>query len=403
MWAPLLALLLLPQSDFSAQGLKALEEGRWAEAAEALEKAVAAQPDDYSALFNLSFARAMLGKRQEAIAGYEKVLALKPGLYQAQLNLAILLLEAKEPAKALALLKAAFEQEPEKFQPNYYLAEALYALGDDAGAEQRYRKAAELDPKSAVAEIGLGRALANQGKFDEALEAYHRAGELDAAYREYLIELATRMEEKGASERAMALYRQFAERPEVRERLGNLLLETGRVDEAIPHLEAAVKTSPTAANRFALAVAYLKSKRLEEAAPLLEQALGERPDSFELRMTYGRLLRDLRRFAPAAQQFRAAAELDPKSKEAWSELAGVLVLLDSHPQALAALERVQALDPDNAGVYFLRAIILDKSKQYEPALASYEKFLALSRGAHPDEEFKARQRLKVIRKELNRR
>jgi tetratricopeptide (TPR) repeat protein len=403
MWAPLLALLLLPQSDFSAQGLKALEEGRWAEAAEALEKAVAAQPDDYSALFNLSFARAMLGKRQEAIAGYEKVLALKPGLYQAQLNLAILLLEAKEPAKALALLKAAFEQEPEKFQPNYYLAEALYALGDDAGAEQRYRKAAELDPKSAVAEIGLGRALANQGKFDEALEAYHRAGELDAAYREYLIELATRMEEKGASERAMALYRQFADRPEVRERLGNLLLETGRVDEAIPHLEAAVKTSPTAANRFALAVAYLKSKRLEEAAPLLEQALGERPDSFELRMTYGRLLRDLRRFAPAAQQFRAAAELDPKSKEAWSELAGVLVLLDSHPQALAALERVQALDPDNAGVYFLRAIILDKSKQYEPALASYEKFLALSRGAHPDEEFKARQRLKVIRKELNRR
>jgi len=403
MWAPLLALLLLPQSDFSAQGLKALEEGRWAEAAEALEKAVAAQPDDYSALFNLSFARAMLGKRQEAIAGYEKVLALKPGLYQAQLNLAILLLEAKEPAKALALLKAAFEQEPEKFQPNYYLAEALYALGDDAGAEQRYRKAAELDPKSAVAEIGLGRALANQGKFDEALEAYRRAGELDAAYREYLIELATRMEEKGAAERAMALYRQFAERPEVRERLGNLLLETGRVDEAIPHLEAAVKTSPTAANRFALAVAYLKSKRLEEAAPLLEQALGERPDSFELRMTYGRLLRDLRRFAPAAQQFRAAAELDPKSKEAWSELAGVLVLLDSHPQALAALERVQALDPENAGVYFLQAIILDKSKQYKPALASYEKFLALSRGAHPDEEFKARQRLKVIRKELNRR
>jgi tetratricopeptide (TPR) repeat protein len=403
MWAPLLALLLLPQSDFSAQGLKALEEGRWAEAAEALEKAVAAQPDDYSALFNLSFARAMLGKRQEAIAGYEKVLALKPGLYQAQLNLAILLLEAKEPAKALALLKAAVEQEPEKFQPNYYLAEALYALGDDAGAEQRYRKAAELDPKSAVAAIGLGRALANQGKFDEALEAYRRAGELDAAYREYLIELATRMEEKGASERAMALYRQFADRPEVRERLGNLLLETGRVDEAIPHLEAAVKTSPTAANRFALAVAYLKSKRLEEAAPLLEQALGERPDSFELRMTYGRLLRDLRRFAPAAQQFRAAAELDPKSKEAWSELAGVLVLLDSHPQALAALERVQALDPENAGVYFLQAIILDKSKQYKPALASYEKFLALSRGAHPDEEFKARQRLKVIRKELNRR
>lgn len=403
MWAWLAALLLFSQGDWNAQGLKALEEGRWAEAAEALEKAVAAQPDDYAALFNLSYAQAMLGKHEAAIAGYEKVLALKPGLYQAQLNLGILLLEARQPARAQALLKAAAEQEPEKFQPNYYLAAALYALADDAGAEQRYRKAAELDPKSAVAQIGLGRALANQGKFDEALGAYRRAGELDPAYRDHLIELGTRMEEKGASERAMALYREFSDRPEVAERLGNLLFQAGRVDEAIPHLEAAVKASPTAANRFALAAAYLKSKRLGEAEPLLAEAVRERPDNLELRMTYGRLLRDQRRFSAAAEQFRAAAGLDPKSKEPWSELAGVCVLMENYAQALAALERLEALDPNNAGLYFLRAIVLDKSKQYEPALASYEKFLALSHGAHPDEEFKARQRLKVIRRELNRR
>lgn len=403
MWAALLALLLYPPADWSAQGLKALEEGRWAEAAEAFQKAVAANPDDYSALFNLSYAQAMLGKREEAIAGYEKVLTLKPGLYQAQLNLGILWLEAKQPAKAQPLLKAALDQEPEKFPPNYYLAETLYALADDAGAEQRYRKALELDPKSALAALGLGRALANQRKYDEALECYQRAGQLDPAYRDYLIELATRMEEKGDSFRAMALYRQFSERPEVAERLGNLLLSAGQVDEAIPHLEAAVKASPTAANRFLLAAAYLKNKRLQEAAPLLEEAVRERPDNLELRMTYGRLLRDLRKFAAAAEQFRAAAGLDPKSREAWSELAGALVLAENHDQALAALEHLRTLDPENAGLYFLRAIILDKSKQYEPALASYEKFLALSNGAHPDEEFKARQRLKVIRRELNRR
>jgi tetratricopeptide (TPR) repeat protein len=129
----------------------------------------------------------------------------------------------------------------------------------------------------------------------------------------------------------------------------------------------------------------------------------ERPDSFELRMAYGRLLRDLRRFPAAAAEFQAAARIEPQSKEAWSELAGVLVLAENHPPALAALGKLEALDPNNAGLYFLRAIILDKSKQYEPALASYEKFLALSHGAHPDEEFQARQRLKVIRKELNRR
>jgi tetratricopeptide (TPR) repeat protein len=405
MWASagLVVLLLLLQADHGARGLKALEEGKWAEAAEALERAVAADPTDYGAQFNLAFANTMLGKKAEAIGGYQKVLELKPGLYQAQLNLGILLLEEKQESKALPLLRAAATQAPDKFPPNFYLAQALYAAADDAGAEQSYRKAVELDAKAAVAWIGLGRALANQSKFEEALEAYRKAGEADPSHREYLIELAARLEEKGHPERAIALYREFPGRPEVRERLGNLLFQAGQIEEAIPHLEAAVKESPTAANRFALAAAYLKSKRPEEAGPLLELALRDSPENLELRMTYGRLLRDLKKYGAAAREFLEAAKIAPQSKEAWSELAGMLVLLDNHPQALVALDRVQALDPQNAGVHFFRAMILDRSKQYEPALNSYEKFLAMANGAYPDEEFKARQRMKVIRKELNRR
>jgi hypothetical protein len=53
--------------------------------------------------------------------------------------------------------------------------------------------------------------------------------------------------------------------------------------------------------------------------------------------------------------------------------------------------------------HFFRAIILDKGKLYEPALASYEKFLAMSDGKNPDEEFKARQRVRIIKKDLSRR
>jgi cytochrome c-type biogenesis protein CcmH/NrfG len=41
-------------------------------------------------------------------------------------------------------------------------------------------------------------------------------------------------------------------------------------------------------------------------------------------MRYGRALRDQHQFIPAANQFAAAAKLQPDSKEAWNELAGVL-------------------------------------------------------------------------------
>jgi hypothetical protein len=47
--------------------------------------------------------------------------------------------------------------------------------------------------------------------------------------------------------------------------------------------------------------------------------------------------------------------------------------------------------------------VLDKNRVYEPALHSYERFLELSEGKYPDEEFKARQRIRVLKKELSKR
>lgn len=398
----LFALFLFQAAGQTVEGQKALERGDYAAAAEAFRKAVEADPQDYAAQFHLALANTLLNKPAEAMAGYEKVLELKPGVYEAELNLGILLVDRKQPARAAPLLKSAVEKKPEEFRPNYYLAEATYDLGDDAGAERYFTKAAELDPKDPGAQVGLGRAIFNQGRYDEAARHYRRAVELDARYREVLIELASRFEEKGRAEEAIGLYREFPDDPAVQERLGHLLLATGKPEEAIDHLLVAVNRSPTAANRYALATAYLKTKQPDRAAPLLELTLQDQPHNFDLRMTYGRLLRDRRDFAGAAREFLQAAREKPGSGEAWSELAGMLILLENYPQALAALDRLEALGNAPVSVHFFRGLVLDKTKQYEPALASYERFLAASNGAFPDEEFKARQRVKVIKKELRR-
>lgn len=391
-----------PVQNPAKEGLKALEEERYEAAAQAFEKAIEADPEDYGSLFNLAFAYTMLGKKREAIAGYEKVLALKPGLYQAELNLGILLLDEKDAERAIPHLRAAAEQKPAEFRPNYYLAEALYMKGDDAGAEQYYRKAAEIDPAAPDVQIGLGRAVFNQGRYEEAEAYYRRAAELDPQYKGYLLELGTRYEEKDKAEAAIRIYRLFLDKAVVQERLGHLLLRLGRAEEALPHLQQAVSLSPTQANRFALAMAYIKTRQPDKALPLLEQVLAEDPKNYDVLMIRGRLLRDQRKFGPAAQHFLRAVEARPDSQEAWKELAGMLILLENYPQALAALDRVEALGEAPASIHFFRAMIWDKARQYEKALAFYEKFLALSKNQFPDEEFKARQRIKVIKRELRR-
>src|SRR6476646_2140952 len=125
MWAILATFLLLQQApDLTADGLKALDDGKYDVAAGLFTKAVEADPKDYSAHFNLALAYSLLGKDAEGVGEYRKTLELKPGLYEAELNAGILLLRQKNPADALPLLTHAVEQKPDEFRPRFYLAEA---------------------------------------------------------------------------------------------------------------------------------------------------------------------------------------------------------------------------------------------------------------------------------------
>jgi len=403
-WAGALIWLALGQQpDPAAEGLKALEARNYQEAAECFARAWQADPNDYGALFHLALAHSFLGKDAEAISEYRKVLELKPGLYEAQLNLGILLLRQRRADEAEPYLRAACEQRPNQARPRLHLGLALLDRGDVSGAAQALQRALELDPASALAHLGLARALARQGILDQAAPHFRKAAELDAGFQDALWELAALYEQNGRGAEAIPIYQQFPENPAARERLANLLIEAGRPAEAVPHLEWVATRSPSTANRAALALAYSKSGQPEKALQELRRALEAEPGNLDLRMMYGRMLRDQKRYAEAAGEFLRYVQARQDSVEGWNELAAMLISLAQYEQALAALDRVRALGAETAGHLYLRAIVLDRLKDYRGALAAYQAFLAAGQGKHPDEEFKARQRIRVIQKELDRR
>ena len=204
----------------------------------------------------------------------------------------------------------------------------------------------------------------------EAAANFRRAAELDPVYKEALLELAPLYEKNDDNAAALEIYAQFPANPAARERMAQLLIHAGK---------------------------------LAEAAPLLEKSVAADPRNAQLRMTYGRVLRDLKKYPAAAAEFYRVTQAQPDSVEAWGELAGMLVLLEDYPGTLAALDRLKALGAEAPGHFFLRAIVLDKTKQLRPALENYQKFLALSQGKSPDQEFKARQRARILEKEINHR
>jgi tetratricopeptide (TPR) repeat protein len=396
-----LTLFLAFQTNFSEQGLKALDEKRYPEAVESLTQAIAADPKNYSLHFNLALAFSLMGKNAEAIPEYKKALELKPDLYQAQLNLGISLLREKQPAEAVQYLTTAAAQNAKEYRANYYLAAALLGAGDFAKAEQSYTTSLAIDPKSPDAELGLAHALAGENKLEDAAVHFKKAAELNAGYRDDLLELANMYETAKQPEQAIAIYRQFPENPGAQERLGDLLLKAGKPADAIASLQVAVVKSPTEANRAALAEAYLKNNEPNKAQPFVEQILATDPDNFEIRMLHGRLIRDQRKFPEAAAEFERATKLKPDAPQAWSELAGVLVMAENYPPALVALDRIAALHAEKPGHVFLRAIVLDKIRDLKPAVESYQRFLQMSQGENPNQEWQARQRIKLLEKEIS--
>lgn len=401
--AGILSLLFLLATDFTSEGLKALDGGKYQEAADLFAKAVAAEPGDYAANFNLALAYSLMGKPAEAIPLYKKTLELKPGLHEAELNLGILLVGQKQPSEAIPYLRSAAEAAPAKFRPRSYLAKAELDSGDFAKAAESFTLALALDPKSAAAHLGLAHAEARLNRLPEAAEHFRKAAELDPSYRDTLLELASLQEAAKQPAEAIAIYRQFPQNTGAQERLGELLIEAKQYPEAIDCLEAVVRKDPTPANNLALGQAYSLNRQPEKALPLFEKAVAGDPGNYNLRMLYGRSLRDQKKFSLAGAQFLAATQNRPDSQEAWNELMVMLVELDDFPHALAALDRIKALGGEKPGHFFYRAIILDKTKQLQPALEAYRKFLASADGQYPNQEFQARQRARIIQRELSKR
>ncbi|MBV8809296.1 MAG: tetratricopeptide repeat protein [Acidobacteriaceae bacterium] len=394
--------LLAQQADSQQTGLQALDHQDYSQAEQVFSKLVEANPKDYASLFYLALAETGLKREADAIAHYKQVLDLKPGLYEAELNLGILDVHNEHPADAIPLLRDAAKQKPNQGRPERYLGDALLATGDLSGAEEAYKAAIGADPKLAAAELGLGQALLRQGKFSDALPHYQQAATLDSALKSYLLEIALALSKANRIDDSIALLQEFPTDPGAREELGRLYLASNRPANAVTQFEAAVILSPTAANQLALATAYLRNNQPDAAAPILERALASNPKDYDLRMAVGRIYRDKHQYQEAAAQFLAAAQIKPDSVEAWNEAVNPLVLTNQYSQALAALDKVHNLNADTAGDFYYRAMVLDKLHEVKPALGAYQKFLAMSDGKYPDQEFIARQRSKILEREASR-
>ena len=174
-------------------------------------------------------------------------------------------------------------------------------------------------PNNAEYRAFLGASLVEVGRFDEALPH---------------LEAAIRLDERSAATHSD---------------LGTAMMAQGRLADALAHFQRAIALAPADENMyFNLGNALTRASRFSEAAGTYQRAIAINPEFPDAHVNLGTLLLSRGRPQEALPHFQRAAELKPNSAVIQNDLASALASLGRFPEAMQHVRRALALRPDYA-------------------------------------------------------
>ena len=379
-----------------------LEKQQYAEAANELQSVIKTQANNPQAWFDLGFAQSHLGKLTEAVAAYRKAVELSPKWFEANLNLGLALARSGASSEAATALRAATQLKPTT-GGNHALSGAWFSLAQVAESSSpqeaitAYKKAAELDPRNAAAFLGAGRLMQVQGDSAGAEQALLKAvenGEHDGV--QPLVDLY--LKQKRLPEAETWLRKYLAANPKdtvAQVQLGRVLAAEGKAQEATSLLEP-LRDSPEPADRRELASLYMEAKKYDAAATLLQDLVQKNPVDAQLHWNLGSAMLHQFKYPEAEAELLQAIKLNPGLDDAYWELAYAAQQNKHYELAIRALDLRAKHLPETAATYWIRAVSYDGLHALKPAAENYKLFLETDAGKSPDDEFKARHRLKAI-------
>ncbi|MGQ9583782.1 MAG: tetratricopeptide repeat protein [Anaerolineae bacterium] len=329
------ALRLKPDSGdaYYFRGALLMLQSRWDEAATALLKAVELSPDNAAAHASLGQTYERLGRADKAAAEYQKAMSLTGETLKAKPD---------DPLSIVAhadtlWIQGKWEEAAAEYQQAIQQAETLRLRPERLASLHR----------------SLGRAYLDLERWTEAVDAYTRAIALSPGLSMDYVSLGMAYGHLGQSDQAVAAYQQaIALMPceaNTHDLLGDLYRQLGRAEEALAEYREAVKYAP---DDFT-------------AWQSIGQILEERGEADEAKAAYEK--------AVAAAQ--AYLEHNPRDAAATSLLGLMHLLLGNTQEAISALQKAVALQPDADNHHALGNAYYE-DQEYDKALAEYQAALA---------------------------
>lgn len=182
-----------------------------------------------------------------------------------------------------------------------------------------------------------------------------------------------------ARQRYESVLRIAARHPQANHLMGVLLLQSGAVDAAIPHLSLAAEQRPAdAAFRSNLGVALKRLGRLDEAEREFRAAVAVDPRSADAQFNLANLLVGAERWQDALAPLEAVTALRPRDIDPWLELSRVCLNLGLTERAVAALEHLLREHPRHVGALTNLGVALGRLGRHAEAVATLERARAIA-------------------------
>ncbi|SDN49875.1 tetratricopeptide repeat protein [Polaromonas sp. JS666] len=229
-------------------GFSLVEQQKFAEAAVALERALAIDTSLADAHYLLGKAAKALDDHPESVRHFTQALALKPDFEFAYRDLFDLLLGAGKTEDAKAVVRRAILALPNSAEFRFLLGNLLFNQQDFAGAISCHGKAVALEPTAVVSHKMMGDAYGYLGQHTKAAECYEKAIAIAPANADIHAALGNVMSASGQGEKAMAFYRRAIElapgHVTAHRLLGNAFLKRGDKEGAIACYRRVVELQP---------------------------------------------------------------------------------------------------------------------------------------------------------------
>jgi tetratricopeptide (TPR) repeat protein len=369
-----------------------------AEALAELELATELAPNDAPLALEAARAAILVGKTDRALAHLERAAQAKSDLPEVWQLMSKVLQAKGQPTQALVAIRKTIRLEPHNGLAHATVAQLLTEDGNLAEALPAAELALKASPDDPNVLSTVAQVFVQAGRFGEAVALTTKVASLFpndpnahlAAARAAILAAESQVISTVATSTFVALERAAAlgaDEMEVKEWLGRAKVLANDLAEALPLLESASVTRPSADILRVLAGCYRRLNNIPQARQAALAALDRAPTALPTLIELGLIALAQNDKTGARAAFQRAISLDLHCAPAYQLLADTLLSMGERTEAINLYNQALTLEPNRAAWHHRLAELYEAARDTASALSHYQRAAALAREQNlPDNE-----------------